>query len=318
MANVIKQSNLRKYEYSDMAGSMNVVAHSNQLVSVIITCYNHAHYLASSIKSVLSQSYHHIETIIVDDGSTDNTRVVAESFKKIKYIYQTNMGLPAARNAGVAASSGEYLVFLDADDWLLPEAIATNLKYFQSREPVGLVSGSYLKFFERTGELRPIEKSIKQDVYTDLLLSNYLRMHGSVMFPRFVFDQFQYDTQLRSSEDWDITLAISRHYPVVQHTEAIAIYRKYGPSMSSNLVTMLESGVTVLDKQKSRVRTPKEIKNLRIGREILTQKFTKRIYDQMCKNKVATKAEAAALLKYNLFLFLKYTLKRISRRIVIR
>lgn len=288
-----------------------------KVVSVVITCYNHACYLPKAIESVLSQSYQHIETIVVDDGSRDNTREVAEGFDKVKYIYQQNQGLPAARNTGMAASTGDYLVFLDADDWLLPEAIATNLKYFEGRKPIGLVSGAYIKFFEKTGEFRPIKKTISRDIYGDLLLSNYLRMHGSIMFSRFVFDEIKYDTQLRSSEDWDITLAISRHYAVVQHTEPIAIYRKHGPSMSSNLVVMLESGVIVLDKQKTRVRTAKERENLQTGRRTLVRKFTKRIYNKISKQGGA-KAEIRVLLKYNPVLFLKYNLKRISVRIMSR
>ena len=284
-------------------------------VSVVITCYNHAHYLPEAIQSVLSQSYQPIEIIVVDDGSTDNTREVATGFNEVRYIYQPNKGLPAARNTGMAASTGEYLVFLDADDWLLTDAIATNLKYFGTREEIGLVSGAYIKFFEKSGELKPIEKSISQDVYADLLLSNHLRMHGSVMFARFVFEQFSYDPQLRSSEDWDINLAISRHYTVVQHTEPIAVYRKYGTSMSSNLVVMLESGITVLNKQRKRVRTSKEKKNLALGKKTLTRKFTKRIYHKISNQGSGTKAEFAALLKYNPGLFLKYYLKRISSRL---
>jgi glycosyltransferase involved in cell wall biosynthesis len=285
-----------------------------KLVTVVITCFNHAGYLTDAIKSVLGQSYKPVEIIVVDDGSTDNTREVAEGFKEVKYVYQTNQGLPAARNTGIAASTGEYLVFLDADDWLLPQAIVTNVKYFEADKQIGLVSGSYAKFFEQTGKLVPIEKYISHDVYAELLLSNYLRMHGAVMFSRVVFEQLQYDTHLRSSEDWDMTLAVSRRYPIIQHKEPIAIYRKYGSSMSSNLVVMLESGVTVLDKQKTRVRTAKETQNLRTGRRTLVRKFTKRIYSKISKHG-GTKAEIRALLKYNPVLFLKYNLKRISLRL---
>jgi hypothetical protein len=139
-------------------------------------------------------------------------------------------------------------------------------------------------------------------------------MHGAVMFSRVVFKQLQYDTHLRSSEDWDMTLAVSRRYPIVQHKEPIAIYRKYGASMSSNLLVMLESGVAVLDKQRKFVRTSKEAKNLKVGRRTLTRKFTKRIYEKICKEGTGSKPEIAALLKHNPVLYLKYLLKSVSFR----
>ncbi|MEM4724269.1 MAG: glycosyltransferase family A protein, partial [Candidatus Hadarchaeum sp.] len=87
-------------------------------VSVIIPCYNHGHYLPCAVNSVMAQTFADWEAIIVDDGSTDNTREVAAQFtdSRVRYIYQDNRGLAAARNTGIRAAQGEYLAFLDADD----------------------------------------------------------------------------------------------------------------------------------------------------------------------------------------------------------
>ena len=87
-------------------------------VSVIIPTYNYARYINQAIKSVLSQSFHDLEIIIVDDGSTDGTKDVVSTFKdsRITYIYQNNRGISSARNIGIGFSSGEYIGFLDADD----------------------------------------------------------------------------------------------------------------------------------------------------------------------------------------------------------
>src|SRR5438046_8618551 len=93
------------------------------LVSVIIPCHNQAHFLDEAIESVLTQTYPNHEIIVVDDGSTDNTATVAKCHSPLRYIYQENAGPSAARNTGVKESRGEYLVFLDADDRLLPEAL---------------------------------------------------------------------------------------------------------------------------------------------------------------------------------------------------
>ena len=89
------------------------------LVSVVIPCYNQAHFLGEAIESVLAQTYPHLEIVVVDDGSTDNTGEVAARYPGVRYVRQENQGLAAARNTGLRHSSGDYLVFLDADDRLL-------------------------------------------------------------------------------------------------------------------------------------------------------------------------------------------------------
>jgi glycosyltransferase involved in cell wall biosynthesis len=95
------------------------------LVSIIINNYNYGRYLRAAIDSALAQTYPHVEVIVVDDGSTDNSREVIESYdKRIMPVMKANGGQGSAVNAGFAASSGEIVMFLDADDTLLPGAIA--------------------------------------------------------------------------------------------------------------------------------------------------------------------------------------------------
>jgi len=93
------------------------------LVSVVIPAFNMSRYIARTIASVLEQSYKEIELIIVDDGSTDDTGLIVRNItaKNIIYIFQDNKGLPAARNAGIKASKGDFIAFLDADDYWHPK-----------------------------------------------------------------------------------------------------------------------------------------------------------------------------------------------------
>ena len=107
-------------------------------ISVVIPCYNHGAYLATAINSVLAQNYQPFEIIVVDDGSTDNTKEVACGFEKVQYLYQTNQGLSAARNTGIKRSTGDYIIFTDADDWFLPDALETNLELLQTTSGSGL------------------------------------------------------------------------------------------------------------------------------------------------------------------------------------
>ena len=97
------------------------------LVSVVIPCWNQARFLGEAIQSVLRQTYGNTEIIVVDDGSSDETSIVARSFPGVRCIGQKNGGLASARNTGLSASRGDYVIFLDADDRLLPIAIQAGL-----------------------------------------------------------------------------------------------------------------------------------------------------------------------------------------------
>lgn len=98
-------------------------------VSVIIPTYNRALYITSALDSVFAQNYNNFEVIVVDDGSTDNTReVLRKYFKKIVYIYQENSGVSSARNRGIRRSQGEWLAFLDSDDEWHPDKLSTQIK----------------------------------------------------------------------------------------------------------------------------------------------------------------------------------------------
>ena len=109
------------------------------LVSVIIPSYNHAQFLAESIESVLQD----FEVIVIDDGSTDHTASVVAQYPRVRYIRQDNQGLSAARNRGIRETSGPFLVFLDADDKLLPRALEATLNCFRNHPDSGFVSGLF-------------------------------------------------------------------------------------------------------------------------------------------------------------------------------
>src|SRR3989304_6831314 len=122
---------------------------NNVLVSIIIPTYNCQKYIRQAIESALAQTYKNIEIIVVDDGSSDNTREEIDdliSEKKISYIYQANKGLPGARNTGIKQSKGEYLVFLDSDDIILPEKIMSQVGFMKEHPQVCLVYSRYQYF----------------------------------------------------------------------------------------------------------------------------------------------------------------------------
>lgn len=99
-------------------------------ISVIIPAYNRANYVTKAIDSVLAQTYTDYEIIVVDDGSTDNTKDVLQPYMdRINYIYQENRGVSAARNTGIQVASGNWMAFLDSDDIWLPEKLSIQMEY---------------------------------------------------------------------------------------------------------------------------------------------------------------------------------------------
>lgn len=120
----------------------------NPLVSVIIPAYNSECYLAEAIDSVISQDYRPIEIIVIDDGSTDGTAAIANSYgNSIRYIFQDNSGTSVARNHGVAVAQGDLLAFLDADDLWATGKLTQQVKAFQENPELELVFGHVQQFY---------------------------------------------------------------------------------------------------------------------------------------------------------------------------
>lgn len=112
----------------------------DQLISVIIPTYNRSSLISDAIQSVLNQSHRNIEIIVVDDGSTDNTKTVVDSFKgAARYIVTDHRGPAHARNAGMRAAAGEYIAFLDSDDTYRPDKLALQLSFMEKHPEVGMV-----------------------------------------------------------------------------------------------------------------------------------------------------------------------------------
>jgi glycosyltransferase involved in cell wall biosynthesis len=232
------------------------------LVSVVIPCYNQAHFLSEAIESVLSQSYPRFEIVVVDDGSTDNTSEVASSYppEKVRLVRQENRGLSAARNAGLAESKGEYVVFLDADDRLLPDALEVGVRELEAHPQCAFVSGHIRRIAADGSPLRTPPQALHSahlegDHYARLLRYNYIWTPGSVMFRRTVFDSVGgFDPSVNATADWDLYLRVMRRYPVHHHGEVVLDYRRHGASMTGNPALMLKATVAVLRRQRKYVK----------------------------------------------------------------
>jgi glycosyltransferase involved in cell wall biosynthesis len=221
-------------------------------VSVVVTTYNHAHFLVDALDSIMAQTARPGEVIVVDDGSRDDPAAVVAKYSGVRLIVQHNQGLAAARNTGWRAARGRYVVFLDADDRLTPDAIACNLHRFARSPGCAFVYGGH-RWIDQEG--RPLGGEHVQDVgddpFASFLRGNCVGMHAAVMYRRdCIAETGGFDASLRACEDYDLYLRLARRYPVASGRECLAEYRRHGSNMSHNIPLMLGSALLVLRRQR--------------------------------------------------------------------
>jgi len=234
-------------------------ARIGNLVSVVIPCYNKVQFVAEAIESVLAQTHHEVEIIVVNDGSLDNTDEVVTRYPMVRLLNQKNQGVSAARNTGLLNSKGAFVVFLDADDRLLPEALEVGFRCMEEHPECAFVSG-HVRIIGIDGSFlwKPEESCIQKKHYRELLTGNYIWTPSAVMFRAMVFDEIDGFSILRSgAEDWELYLRIARIFPVYCHNKVVAEYRVEG-AMTADPARMLRESLATLRAQWRYVRQNRE------------------------------------------------------------
>lgn len=220
-------------------------------VSFVVPNYNHARFVGAAVESALAQTHAAIEVIVVDDGSTDDSRQVLAAYgDRIRVILQANAGLSAARNTGVRAATGDCIALLDADD-LVDAAYAERLLAALVAEPGA--DGAYCGFRFVDQEGRPLprveRRVVKPDALYGALLNGNFWVPESPLVRRHCYAALgEFDTALRACEDWDVWLRFSRTYRLVGIPDVLIGYRVVTGSMSSNPQRMLDYRLAVLHK----------------------------------------------------------------------
>lgn len=204
-------------------------------ISVVITNYNYGRFVSQAIQGVLAQTVPIREIIVVDDGSTDNSReVVARFGEQVKFIDQENQGVGAARNTGAKNSSGEFIAFLDADDIWLPNKMEEQLKVFAADENIGLVSCGMREFDTRTGETIKMYLPDKSEwsAYNILLRQHSILGGGSAnVARRAIFEKaggFDQNREMHPAEDWEFCYRMALAGKVVCVLKILVDYRNHG------------------------------------------------------------------------------------------
>jgi glycosyltransferase involved in cell wall biosynthesis len=229
---------------------------TNPLVSVVITCYNQARFLDESIQSVLNQTCQNFEIVIIDDGSTDNPAEVAAGYPGVRFTAQENQGVVAARNAGLRGSRGDYVIFLDADDRLLPDALEVGSKSLDAHPECAFAFG-YCRFIGAGGEAIPTwdQPYVGAEHYPALLRACYILMPAVVLHRRSVLDSLRgFDASTDHCSDYDLYLRVTRQFPVHCHDREVAEYRVHGANTHRNSALMLKNILKVLRSQRGFVK----------------------------------------------------------------
>lgn len=258
----------------------------NQLVSIIVPCFNQAHFLPETLDSLLNQTYQNWECIIVDDGSTDDTKKIAEEYEKrddrFRYIYQENKGLPGARNTGIRKAKGDFIQFLDADDLITKDKFSVQISEYEKNRNADIIYGEYICFADsdrnKTWTYSRVllkenpaydfasqwEKQLSIPIHCFLYKKNCFENWG-------LFDE----NFVCGKEDWDLHLRFSIKGARYLFTQGkMAIYRVSEKSMvRKDLKKMRRGKKMVLKKYFFSPASPFRVRMVILGRYLFETSF---------------------------------------------
>ena len=187
------------------------------MISIVVTCYNQGRYLKDSLDSLLGQSFTSWECIVVNDGSTDNTEIIALEYcsndNRFRYLYQDNNGVSSARNLGIMNCKGDFIQFLDADDAIHPDKLKTQLEILNSNEKIDIIYGSSRYFFDQNPETLyplhfrgsiPCDLTYKDQFQVEMLLMHNICTNCSALLRKKVVEKVRFREGI--FEDWVFNL----------------------------------------------------------------------------------------------------------------
>jgi glycosyltransferase involved in cell wall biosynthesis len=228
----------------------------NPAISVIIGVFNGERYIRDAVASVLSQSFSDFELLIIDDGSTDGTADVIKRFSdaRIRYHYQENLGISAARNAGIKHSKGNYIAFLDCDDIWLEDRLMKQHDLLSENAATGAVYSDCYIAGESIDDTKygrgffSIVSPKKGRIFKELLSANMIPS-PTMLIRKECFERTGlFDTSLSSAADYDMWLRIAREYNFDFLKEPLAKYREHAGGMSKNRAKAIEDALRVFAK----------------------------------------------------------------------
>jgi glycosyltransferase involved in cell wall biosynthesis len=269
------------------------MSETNALVSIIVPAYNAERTITRAIDSILSQTYENIEIIVVDDGSKDGTEAVCRTYgERIRYIKQDNGGAAAARNTGIVQAAGDYIGFLDADDWYLPGKIEQDMKLFALYPNAGAVTSAFIQRTASGDIVTPQPGRVFGDAaetgLVDYFLSesqgNWIVTTNTILIRRDVLDAVGvFNVDLTYGEDIDLWCRIAGRYDLAYRDQAMSVYDRTNETSLCGSVSVLEHGIGFLYETQEiakYIRDDKQPSYTRFRNKILLARLMLSIYEK--------------------------------------
>lgn len=207
-------------------------------VSVILTVYNGESYLSTAIESIFKQTFRDFELIVINDGSTDTTSAIIESYSDPRVIYlqnEKNIGSSKSLNKGLSIARGRYIAIMDADDISMPERFSKQFKFLESNPEVG-VCGTWNNVIDKKGNLvgkarHPVSSNV---ISCFLLFDNCISNPTTMYRKKIIQDIGYYNSEFIVALDYDLWTRTIGHYKFSNIPEFLLSYRKHGGNMSHN------------------------------------------------------------------------------------
>jgi glycosyltransferase involved in cell wall biosynthesis len=217
--------------------------HASPVVSVVITCFNQEAFIAEAVESALTNVPSPAEVIAVDDGSTDESATILSGYDAVRTIRQENRGVWQARLTGIAAATGEFVVLLDGDDWLLRNGVEEGVALLRA-DPSCMLAAGHFQRVGATGEAieTPPPETLPDDPYKELLRRRDFGISApsAVVFRRSVFDRIAPFAPTGGwTADYELYLRVAREFPICVHATPVAAYRRHPEGMSRRPEAML-------------------------------------------------------------------------------
>tara|TARA_B100000902_G_scaffold397891_1_gene462987 strand:- start:1356 stop:2264 length:909 start_codon:yes stop_codon:yes gene_type:complete len=293
------------------------------LVSIIINCHNAGDFILKSIKSVLNQNYKNWELIIFDNNSKDKTSSIVKKFlknKKIKY-YKSNLflNLYHARNLALKKSKGEFVSFLDADDWLVKDKLKKQIKFLFKNKNINIIYSNLYLFNQRNNEKKIFSKEMLYNgKITQQLLDDFKMPILTTLIRKKIFKKYKFDANYNIIGDFDLFIRVSLEEKILSMQEPLAFYRLHSSNMSSR---RLDLNISELENWIKKNKIKKKFKNFnytKIFRKIKTLKIKNNL---LMGHKIKTIKELIkSPIEINNFKFLPFLLlpNKVAKKIILK
>ncbi len=223
------------------------------LVSVIIPAYNAQPFIAETVHSALAQTHTPLEVIVMDDGSTDDTGRIVQSFQdtRISYHYKPNTGVADTRNQGFTLSSGQYIVFLDSDDIMLPDNLSLKVSALQAHQEWGAVYSAKIVFDHVTNEDHKVQRGKGGHLLQSLLKfeNGIFTAPSAYMFRRESIQKLNgYDPNMNTSADLELLVRLAQVSEIGYLDQPLVKYRTHMGQMSRSTTRMQKDMLYYFDK----------------------------------------------------------------------